>query len=88
MTGEKAIAELKKWQKICERVIGSPSEKAIGCHLMQNLGELKAFCNEIIELEGLFRQIYRKDTRANKLNKQKQLNKFKKVRKNRMPTWK
>ena len=44
--------------------------------------------NEVKELEGLFRQIYRRDKRANKLNRQKQFNKFKKVRINNMSFWK
>ena len=43
--------------------------------------------NEIKELEGLFRQIYRKDKRANKLNKQKQLGLLKKVREKNFSTW-
>ena len=43
--------------------------------------------NEIKELEGLFRQIYRKDKRANKLNKQKQYGLLKKVRENNIATW-
>ena len=42
---------------------------------------------EVKELEGLFRQIYRKDKRANKLNKQRQFNKLKKVKKNDMSIW-
>ena len=43
--------------------------------------------DEIKELEGLFRQIYRKDKRANKLNKQKQFGKLKKVRENKLSLW-
>jgi len=43
--------------------------------------------NEIKELEGLFRQIYRKDKRANKLNKQKQFGLLKKVREKNFSTW-
>ncbi len=35
---------------------------------------------EVKELEGLFRHIYRKDTRANKLNRQKAFKKLSKVR--------
>jgi hypothetical protein len=35
---------------------------------------------EVQELEGLFRHIYRKDTRANKLNKQRGFKKLNKVR--------
>ncbi len=34
---------------------------------------------EVRELEGLFRQIYSKDSRANKLNKQKSFKKLKQV---------
>ena len=43
--------------------------------------------NEVKELEGLFRQIYRRDKRANKLNKQKQYNKLKKVKRKNMSLW-
>ena len=43
--------------------------------------------DEVKELEGLFRQIYRKDSRANKLNRQKQFNKLKKVRKKDLSIW-
>jgi hypothetical protein len=43
--------------------------------------------NEIKELEGLFRQIYRKDKRANKLNKQRQFGLLKKVRENNISFW-
>ncbi len=35
--------------------------------------------NEIAELEGLFRHIYRKDTRANRLNRQKGFGKLRKI---------
>ncbi len=42
---------------------------------------------EIKELEGLFRQIYRKDRRANKLNKQKQSKKLLRVRENHLDLW-
>jgi hypothetical protein len=35
---------------------------------------------EIVELEGLFREIYRKDKRANELNRQKRHRKIQKVR--------
>lgn len=44
--------------------------------------------NEIKEIEGFFRQVYRKDGSTNKLNKQKQLVKFKRVRKNNLSIWK
>lgn len=37
--------------------------------------------DEIKELEGIFRHIYRKDSRAGKLNKQKSFNKLTRVRK-------
>jgi len=40
-----------------------------------NVGE-----KEVKELEGLFRHIYRKDTRANKLNRQRGFKKLSKVR--------
>jgi hypothetical protein len=42
---------------------------------------------EIAELEGLFRHIYRKDTRANKVNRQREFKKFRGV-KNRLALWK
>jgi hypothetical protein len=35
---------------------------------------------EITELEGLFREIYRKDKRANRLNRQKRYRKIQNVR--------
>jgi hypothetical protein len=43
--------------------------------------------DEIIELEGLFRHIYRKDKRANVLNVQKTFKKAKRVRQNKLKTW-
>lgn len=43
--------------------------------------------DEILELEGLFRQIYWKDKRANKLNKQKQFSKLKNVKVNEISNW-
>jgi len=44
--------------------------------------------NEIKELEGLFRQIYRKDPRANKLNRQRQFKKLMRVSSNNLDAWK
>ena len=41
---------------------------------------------EIKELEGLFRHIYRKDTRANRLNRQKGFKKLSKVRRESQKT--
>jgi len=43
--------------------------------------------DEVQELEGLFRQIYRKDRRANKLNRQKQFKKLKNVKENELGFW-
>ena len=43
--------------------------------------------NEVKELEGLFRQIYRKDPRANKLNRQRQFKKLRPVRMNKLAAW-
>ena len=42
---------------------------------------------EIEELEGLFRHLYKKDSRANKLNKQKGYQKMNKVRNNKLEEW-
>jgi len=42
---------------------------------------------EIEELEGLFRHIYRSDTRANRLNVQRGYKKLKKVRDDNLKSW-
>ena len=42
---------------------------------------------EVVELEGLFRHIYRKDSRANRINKQRSFKKLKKVRSNKLEGW-
>jgi hypothetical protein len=42
---------------------------------------------EVAELEGLFRHIYRKDTRANPLNEQKGFKKLKTVGKKKLEDW-
>ncbi len=42
---------------------------------------------EIRELEGILRHIYKKDTRANKLNKQQSFKKLRKVKQNDMSEW-
>ena len=42
---------------------------------------------EVEELEGLFRHIYRKDTRANRLNRQKAFKKLRRVRENNLEKW-
>jgi hypothetical protein len=44
--------------------------------------------NEIVELEGLFRHIYRKDTQANRVNRQRSFKKLRQVRDNRLSNWK
>jgi hypothetical protein len=43
--------------------------------------------DEVTELEGLFRHIYRKDTRASALNIQRAFKKIKLVRQNNLRTW-
>jgi hypothetical protein len=43
---------------------------------------------EVAELEGLFRHIYRRDTRANSLNVQRGFRKVRSVRKNDLRKWK
>ena len=65
----------------------SPRQRAFWTHfsvfeVWENITE-----NEIKELEGLFRQIYRKDPRANKLNKQKQFKKLTRVRSKKLTAW-
>ena len=42
---------------------------------------------EIVQLEGLFRHLYRKDARANILNVQRAFKKAKKVQQNNLETW-
>ena len=42
---------------------------------------------EIVELEGLFRHLYRKDSKANGLNKQRKFHKIATVRKNDFKQW-
>jgi hypothetical protein len=42
---------------------------------------------EVEELEGLFRHIYRKDDLANKVNRQRSFKKFKRVRTNNLRKW-
>jgi hypothetical protein len=42
---------------------------------------------EVEELEGLFREIYRKDKRANRFNKQKKCKKIQMVRENDLGKW-
>jgi hypothetical protein len=43
--------------------------------------------SEVAELEGLFRHIYRKDSRANRINRQKSFKKLTKVRDNKVRQW-
>jgi hypothetical protein len=43
--------------------------------------------DEIVELEGLFRHIYRQDSRANKLNKQRGFRKLKKHQDSKFQEW-
>jgi hypothetical protein len=42
---------------------------------------------ELKELEGLLREIYRKDTKANRLNKQKKYKKLQNVREDNLDKW-
>jgi hypothetical protein len=42
---------------------------------------------EVAELEGLFRHIYRKDTKANPLNEQRGFKKLKTVGKKKLVDW-
>jgi hypothetical protein len=42
---------------------------------------------EIVELEGLFRHLYRRDSKANGLNKQKRFQKVFKVRQDDLGSW-
>lgn len=42
---------------------------------------------EIVELEGLFRHLYRRDSKANSLNKQKKFHKAFKIRENDFSQW-
>ena len=44
--------------------------------------------DEVEELEGLFREIYRKDKRANRFNKQKKFKKMQMVREDNLGKWK
>jgi hypothetical protein len=44
--------------------------------------------DEIVELEGLFRHFYRKDTIANRLNVQRSFKRLSRVRHNDLKTWK
>jgi hypothetical protein len=44
--------------------------------------------SEVAELEGLFRHIYRKDSRANHLNLQRRFNRLLKTRDNNFRRWK
>ena len=52
------------------------------CEVWDNIRE-----EEIRELEGIFRHIYRLDTRANRLNKQKAFKKLKKIQDNNLKNW-
>jgi hypothetical protein len=48
-----------------------------------NVGEV-----EVSELEGLFREIYRKDKKANRFNKQKKYKKLQDIREDNLKKWK
>jgi hypothetical protein len=43
--------------------------------------------DEVKELEGLFRHVYRKDSRANKVNRQRSSKKLNNVRTNNLKNW-
>lgn len=47
-----------------------------------NIGE-----DEVEELEGLFREIYRKDTKANRFNKQRKCKKIQDIRVDKLTKW-
>lgn len=42
---------------------------------------------EVTELEGLFRHIYRKDTKANRINRQRGFRKLRKIKNNNLRNW-
>lgn len=42
---------------------------------------------EIIELEGILRHIYRKDSQANRINKHRSFKKLKHIRNNKLESW-
>jgi hypothetical protein len=42
---------------------------------------------EVAELEGLFRHIYRRDTKANRVNLQRSFKKLRKVREDKLRAW-
>lgn len=44
--------------------------------------------DEIAELEGLLRHLYRRDSKANRLNKQRKYQKLRKVRQDDLAAWK
>ncbi len=48
-----------------------------------NIGE-----DQILELEGLFREVYRKDSRANRFNRIGKYKKLQKVRNDKLESWK
>lgn len=70
-----------------ERHVKSPKKVGLWTHfsafeVWDNIRD-----EEIVELEGLFRHIYRKDSRANELNVQRTFKKAAQVRKNNLKAW-
>jgi hypothetical protein len=81
--------------------IGMTSRSSIGKRLGRHKTKLKGWTHfsmfeiwdnigeqELKELEGLLREIYRKDTQANRLNKQRKYQRLQKVRENDLSKWK
>jgi hypothetical protein len=79
--------------------IGMTSRSSVGKRLARHK-KLKAWSHfsifevresvgehELKELEGLLREIYRKDTRANRFNKQKKYKKLQYVREDKLLKW-
>lgn len=44
--------------------------------------------DEIVELEGILRHLYRKDSRANAINRQRRFKKLRNIRNNKLKFWK
>lgn len=69
----------------------------LGAHLRKKRNEWTHFSifevwdnireEEIKELEGIFRHIYKDDTRANRLNRQRGFKKLKKIKNNMVEEW-
>jgi hypothetical protein len=64
-----------------------PVKAALWSHFSLFQVESRVSDSQIGELEGLFRQIYRRDSRANRLNVQKTHGQLKRVRENDLTRW-